>query len=73
MTLHADLKGGRVGDPSIRVERPDHWLTTTLDDPAALPNYLGRGFRPSKQEAYSVECDQEYSLWERSYRIFSKE
>ena len=32
------------------------WLhTCTLDDPAALPNYLKRGFRPFKTEQYSVE------------------
>lgn len=29
------------------------WLhTCTLDDPAALPNYLKRGFKPFKQETY---------------------
>lgn len=32
------------------------WLhTCTLDDPAALPNYLKRGFRPFKSEKYTVE------------------
>ena len=32
------------------------WLhTCTLDDPAALPNYLKRGFKPFKTEGYSVE------------------
>ncbi len=32
------------------------WLhTCTLDDPAAMPNYLKRGFRPFKTEKYSVE------------------
>jgi GNAT superfamily N-acetyltransferase len=32
------------------------WLhTCTLDDPAAMPNYLNRGFRPFKTEEYSVE------------------
>jgi GNAT superfamily N-acetyltransferase len=31
------------------------WLhTCTLDDPAALPNYLARGFRAFKTEVYSV-------------------
>jgi len=31
------------------------WLhTCTLDDPAALPNYLKRGFRPFKDERYNV-------------------
>lgn len=29
------------------------WLhTCTLDDPAALPNYLSRGFRKTREEAY---------------------
>lgn len=32
------------------------WLhTCTLDDPAAMPNYLKRGFRPFKTEQYSAE------------------
>lgn len=32
------------------------WLhTCTLDDPAALPNYLARGFRPYKEETYTVD------------------
>lgn len=32
------------------------WLhTCTLDDPAALPNYLKRGFKPFTTEKYSVE------------------
>jgi GNAT superfamily N-acetyltransferase len=32
------------------------WLhTCTLDHPAALPNYMARGFRPYKTEAYEVE------------------
>jgi GNAT superfamily N-acetyltransferase len=32
------------------------WLhTCTLDDPAALPNYQKRGFRPFKQETYWVD------------------
>jgi GNAT superfamily N-acetyltransferase len=31
------------------------WLhTCSLDDPAALPNYRARGFRPYKEETYSV-------------------
>jgi GNAT superfamily N-acetyltransferase len=31
------------------------WLRTcTLDHPAALPNYLKRGFRPVRQEIYSI-------------------
>jgi GNAT superfamily N-acetyltransferase len=32
------------------------WLhTCTLDDKAALPNYLARGFRPYKTESYETE------------------
>lgn len=32
------------------------WLhTCTLDDPAALPNYLKRGFKPFRTEKYDVE------------------
>jgi ribosomal protein S18 acetylase RimI-like enzyme len=32
------------------------WLhTCTLDDPAAMPNYLKRGFRPFKTETYTIE------------------
>lgn len=31
------------------------WLhTCTLDDPAALPNYLKRGFKPFKEEKYQT-------------------
>jgi len=36
------------------------WLhTCTLDDPAALPNYLARGFRPFKTENYSIDRPME--------------
>ncbi len=32
------------------------WLhTCTLDHPAALPNYLGRGFRRVREESYTVD------------------
>jgi GNAT superfamily N-acetyltransferase len=32
------------------------WLhTCTLDDPAALPNYLARGFRKFKEETYTAD------------------
>ena len=32
------------------------WLhTCTLDDPAALPNYLARGFSPYTEETYEVD------------------
>jgi GNAT superfamily N-acetyltransferase len=33
------------------------WLhTCTLDHPAALPNYLSRGFRPVREETYVVDA-----------------
>ncbi len=38
------------------------WLhTCTLDDPAAMPNYLKRGFKPFKQEKYftTISADEE--------------
>jgi GNAT superfamily N-acetyltransferase len=38
------------------------WLhTCTLDDPAALPNYIARGFTPFKQETYvtTVAAEEE--------------
>jgi len=35
------------------------WLhTCTLDDPAALPNYLARGFRPFREERYEAELPE---------------
>jgi GNAT superfamily N-acetyltransferase len=35
------------------------WLhTCTLDDPAALPNYLKRGFRPFKTEEYTANLGE---------------
>src|SRR5436853_858007 len=40
------------------------WLhTCTLDDPAALPNYLKRGFKPFKEEKYftTVSAEEEQS------------
>ena len=34
------------------------WLhTCTLDHPAALPNYLARGFREFKQETYEAQLE----------------
>lgn len=34
------------------------WLhTCTLDHPAALPNYLKRGFRPVREETYEITGD----------------
>ncbi len=39
------------------------WLhTCTLDDPAALPNYLRRGFKPFKTETYQTELPAHSSL-----------
>jgi GNAT superfamily N-acetyltransferase len=35
------------------------WLhTCTLDHPAALPNYLRRGFRPTRKEVYEVSWEE---------------
>jgi GNAT superfamily N-acetyltransferase len=35
------------------------WLhTCTLDDKAALPNYLKRGFRPFKTEIYTIDLSE---------------
>ncbi|OLE20427.1 MAG: hypothetical protein AUI36_34980 [Cyanobacteria bacterium 13_1_40CM_2_61_4] len=39
------------------------WLhTCTLDDPAAMPNYLKRGFRPFKTETYAVELSADAGI-----------
>jgi GNAT superfamily N-acetyltransferase len=39
------------------------WLhTCTLDDPAAMPNYIKRGFQPFKNEAYFTELEPEETL-----------
>jgi len=46
------------------------WLhTCTLDDPAALPNYLKRGFKKFKQETYVTTVTREEELkgkWRKS-------
>jgi len=46
------------------------WLhTCTLDDPAALPNYLRRGFVAFKQEAYQTtvsEQEEAHGRWART-------
>jgi GNAT superfamily N-acetyltransferase len=39
------------------------WLhTCTLDDPAAMPNYLKRGFKPFKRETYTTTISPEEEL-----------
>jgi GNAT superfamily N-acetyltransferase len=39
------------------------WLhTCTLDDAAAMPNYLKRGFKPFKKESYSTELEDDERL-----------
>ncbi len=44
-----------VAAETALAEGPRVWLhTCTLDDPAALPNYLARGFRPFRSETYEV-------------------
>jgi GNAT superfamily N-acetyltransferase len=46
------------------------WLhTCTLDDPAAMPNYLKRGFKPFKQESYFTTIspeEEQAGKWSRS-------
>jgi GNAT superfamily N-acetyltransferase len=44
------------------------WLhTCTLDDAAAMPNYLKRGFKPFKQEGYYAKIGPEEERgWERT-------
>jgi ribosomal protein S18 acetylase RimI-like enzyme len=38
------------------LEPPRVWLhTCTLDHPAALPNYIQRGFRPVREEVYTAD------------------
>ena len=42
------------------------WLhTCSLDDPAAMPNYIKRGFRPYKQETYDTILAPEEVEWYR--------
>jgi GNAT superfamily N-acetyltransferase len=61
--LLPEFLGRRLGKHLLTVaaeaawsEKPTRvWLhTCTLDDPAALPNYVRRGFRPFKTEVYWV-------------------
>jgi GNAT superfamily N-acetyltransferase len=53
-----------AGDPN-RV-----WLhTCTLDDPAALPNYLKRGFQPFKRETYLTTLapeEEQQGKWKKA-------
>jgi hypothetical protein len=38
------------------------WLhTCTLDDKAAMPNYLSRGFQPFKTENYTVDLPGQFA------------
>ena len=46
------------------------WLhTCTLDDPAALPNYLKRGFAPFKQETYQTTIQPGEELRSASVKV----
>ena len=48
LLAHAAREGWAMGASRV-------WLhTCTLDGPAALPNYLARGFRPVREERYRV-------------------
>ena len=38
-----------------------HLHTCTLDHPAALPNYMQRGFRQVQQESYTVDIPKAIS------------
>src|ERR1043165_9070760 len=46
------------------------WLhTCTLDDPAALPNYLKRGFKPFKEEKYFTTIsneEEQHGKWRKT-------
>jgi GNAT superfamily N-acetyltransferase len=45
----------RAAQAAWETGTPRVWLhTCTLDHPAALPNYLKRGFRPFREERYEV-------------------
>jgi GNAT superfamily N-acetyltransferase len=46
----------RATEEAWRLEPSRVWLhTCTLDDPAALPNYLKRGFVSTGEESYQIE------------------
>ena len=46
----------RAVESAWQMEASRVWLhTCTLDHPAALPNYVKRGFRPVRQEVYRVD------------------
>jgi len=50
----------RAVDEAWRADAVRVWLhTCTLDHPAALPNYISRGFRPVREETYSVPATGE--------------
>jgi GNAT superfamily N-acetyltransferase len=47
---------GRAVETAWKLEPERVWLhTCTLDHPAALPNYLRRGFRPVREEVYTAD------------------
>jgi GNAT superfamily N-acetyltransferase len=47
---------GRAVETAWKLEPERVWLhTCTLDHPAALPNYLKRGFRPVREEVYTAD------------------
>ena len=50
----------RAVEEAWRLGPSQVWLhTCTLDDPAALPNYLKRGFTPTGEEKYEAELAEE--------------
>ena len=53
----------RAVETAWSLEADRVWLhTCTLDDPAALPNYRKRGFRPYKQEVYEADVPEKAVL-----------
>jgi GNAT superfamily N-acetyltransferase len=58
--------GGHLLTLAVRAAwgmRPERvWLhTCTLDHPAALPNYLKRGFRPVREESYTAHLPNSFT------------
>ena len=52
----------RAADEAWALEPTRVWLhTCTLDSPHALPNYLARGFTPTRRERYVAELPDEPS------------
>jgi GNAT superfamily N-acetyltransferase len=60
----AIVEARRLGSPRI-------WLhTCTLDHPAALANYLNHGFRPVREERYTVDVPQQPLLYREPSDVY---